>query len=463
MISKIIKKVFPLLFLFILVSMISFFLIKKKTDSLENKIYPNVFIDQVLVAYKTKEEVMLMLEEKNKGLSQAKIIVILNDQKIATFSGKKLKIGLDSQTAALQAYLIGRSPLFFSSLYQKITTILNLKKYFITTNLKYDKDLIKQFISQMEDIYNKPAKNALFTFENGRVAAFAKEEKGLQLLSDRFIKDFDEVIKELRYKVGEKTVVFPYQIIEPEITLAKANNFGIEEFLAEGKSDFSHSIAERVHNIILAASKFNGVLIPKDKVLSFNETVGDVSSLTGFKPAFIIKGGKTVLGDGGGICQVSTTLFRAALNAGLEIIERHPHAYRVSYYENDSKPGFDATVFAPMVDLKIKNNTPAYILLETDIDKENNILRFYLFGKKDKREVKISPVQIWDIIPPPEPKYHEDPTLKKGVIKQIDFAAWGGKASFNYQVFKNGEKIIDKVFFSSYRPWQAIYLVGIGE
>jgi len=461
MISKIIKKIFPLLFVNIFIA--SFFLIKQKVDLLKNLIYPNVFIDQTLVAYKTKEEVITMLEEKNKRLVKAKIIVIFNDQKIATFSGEKLKVGLDSQTAALQAYLIGRSPLLLSSLYQKITTILNLKKYFVSSSLKYDKDLIRQFISQMEDTYNKPAKNALFTFENGRVTAFAREEKGFQLLSDKFLKDFDEAVKELKYNAGEKTIVFSYQIIEPEITLAKANNFGIEEFLAEGKSDFSHSIPERIHNIILAASKFNGVLIPKDKILSFNETVGEISSLTGYKPAFIIKNGKTVLGDGGGICQVSTTLFRAALNAGLEIVERHPHAYRVSYYENDSKPGFDATVFAPTVDLKIKNNTPAYILLESEVDKKNNLLRFYLFGKKDNREVKISSIQIWDIIPPPEPKYQDDPTLKKGIVRQIDFAAWGGKASFNYQVFKNGEKIIDEVFFSNYRPWQAVYLVGVGE
>ncbi len=187
----------------------------------------------------------------------------------------------------------------------------------------------------------------------------------------------------------------------------------LKKLLSIGKSDFSHSIPERIHNIILASSKFNGILIPKDKIFSFNEIVGEISSLTGYKPAYIIKQGKTVLGDGGGVCQVSTTLFRAALNAGLPIIERIPHAYRVSYYENDSKPGFDATVFAPNVDLKIKNDTPAYILIQTEVDKEKNLLFFKLYGKKDNRKIEISPVTIWDVTPPPPPLYQDDPYFKK--------------------------------------------------
>jgi vancomycin resistance protein YoaR len=322
---------------------------------------------------------------------------------------------------------------------------------------------IDLFIENMQQKYERPARNALFTFENGKVVAFRKEEPGKELLIDDFYKNFKQAIFDLKEKSGKKTIILSSRIIEPEITLAKSNRFGIEELIGEGKSNFSHSIPERIHNIILASSKFNGVLIPKNKIFSFNETVGDISSLTGYKPAYIIKEGKTVLGDGGGVCQVSTTLFRAALNAGLPIIERHPHAYRVYYYENDSKPGFDATVFAPSVDLKIKNDTPAYILIQTQIDKENNLLYFYLYGKKDGRLINISPVKIWDVAPPPPPLYQEDPTLKKGIVKQIDFAAWGAKANFHYKVTKDNQILFEKDFFSSYKPWQAVYLVGVGE
>jgi vancomycin resistance protein YoaR len=254
-----------------------------------------------------------------------------------------------------------------------------------------------------------------------------------------------------------------YEIIKPEFTLSTANDFGIIEKIGQGQSDYSGSISERIHNIILASSKFHGILIPKDEIFSFNKTVGDISALTGYKPAYIIKNGRTVLGDGGGVCQVSTTLFRAAINTGLPIIERVSHAYRVHYYENDGKPGFDATVFNPSADLKFKNDTSAYILIQTEIDKTNNILTFMLYGKKDNRIAQISDAKVWDVLPPPEPLYQDDPTLKKGITKQIDWSSWGAKAIFHYKVEKEGKTIADQDFFSQYRPWQAVFLVGTAD
>ncbi|MBI3366652.1 VanW family protein, partial [Candidatus Roizmanbacteria bacterium] len=319
---------------------------------------------------------------------------------------------------------------------------------------------VRETISYIEEKYNKPAKNALFKFEKGRVVIFRPEEKGLKVESESILSDFKNSVEKLKSTKGDRTITISSRIIEPEISLAQSNNYGIEEFIAGGTSDFTHSIPERIHNLTLASTKFNGVLIPKGKIFSFNETVGDISSLTGYKPAYIIKEGKTVLGDGGGVCQVSTTLFRAALNAGLPIVERYPHAYRVGYYENDSKPGFDATVFAPSVDLKIKNDTNAYILIETEIDKEKNLVSFKLFGKKDNRKIEISPAVLYDTQPPPPTLYQDDPTLKKGQTKQIDFAAWGGKAYFTYKVTYQNNKTEDKKFFSNYKPWQAIFLQG---
>ena len=188
--------------------------------------------------------------------------------------------------------------------------------------------------------------------------------------------------------------------------------------------------------------------------------MGEISSATGYKPSYIIKNGRTVLGDGGGVCQVSTTLFRAILNAGLPIVERKAHSYRVSYYEQDAKPGFDATVFDPYVDLKFKNDTPTALLIQGVVDRKEKKVYFFIYGKKDNRKVYISTPKVYDVVPPPEPLYIEDPTLKKGVVKQIDFSAWGAKSVFTYRVEKNGEVIFEKVFKSVYRPWRAVYLVG---
>ncbi|MBI5619631.1 VanW family protein, partial [Candidatus Gottesmanbacteria bacterium] len=193
----------------------------------------------------------------------------------------------------------------------------------------------------------------------------------------------------------------------------------------------------------------------------FNDAVGDISAATGYQSAYIIKEGKTVLGDGGGVCQVSTTLFRAALDAGLTIIERRAHAYRVHYYEEGGyKPGLDATVFGPTVDLKIKNDTPAYILIQATIDTQRMTLAFDLYGTNDGRRSEILNHQVWGITPPPPDLYQDDPTIPAGVIKQVDFAAWGAQTSFRYKVTRNSEVLQDQVFTSNFRPWQAVYLRG---
>jgi vancomycin resistance protein YoaR len=238
---------------------------------------------------------------------------------------------------------------------------------------------------------------------------------------------------------------------------------GITELIGQGESFYKGSIPGRIHNVILASSRASGVLVGPGEVFSFNETVGDISAATGYKTAYIIKNGRTELGDGGGLCQVSTTLFRAALNAGLEIIERKPHSYRVAYYEQGGfKPGLDATVYAPSVDLKIKNNTDNHILIQAIPDPTNYHLTYEVYGKKDGRNVELSDIRILSQSPAPPPLYQEDPTLKNGEIKQVDFAASGAKTTFDYKVVKNGEVLGASTFVNNFRPWQAVFLYGPG-
>ena len=160
------------------------------------------------------------------------------------------------------------------------------------------------------------------------------------------------------------------------------------------------------------------------------------------------------------MCQVSTTLFRAILAAGVPIEERTAHAYRVHYYEKDSQPGFDATIFTPEVDLKFKNDTPAYILIQTTVDEARNKLTFELYGAGDGRKVEISKSRVWDVTPPPPALYQDDPTLSKGVVKQVDWAAWGAKAAFDWKVTRGADVLQERTFYSNYRPWQAVFLKG---
>jgi len=177
--------------------------------------------------------------------------------------------------------------------------------------------------------------------------------------------------------------------------------------------------------------------------------------------AYIIKEGRTVLGTGGGVCQVSTTVFRAAFNSGLEILERSAHAYRVHYYEPPL--GFDATVFDPSPDLVFKNDTASYILIWSSVDVPSTTLTFEFYGTADGRTTKMLGPFVSNETPPPAPLYQEDPSLPKGTTQQIDWPAWGADATLKREVHRNGEIIHHDTFTSHYKPWQAVYLVGTGS
>ncbi len=427
-----------------------------------NTIYPHTFIDGIDMGRKSKQEAAALLERRDDYLNDVEITILYNENPIATYSADELNIHRDIQTKVDQAYIVGRTPHLTSRILQQINSMFGVNSIGFKTTMTYDADPVEKFISDTADAYDMPAKNALFNFENGKVTSFKADEKGKKIQQDVFLTDFKKQIETITKSKTKLTLTLKDETIEPEITLAKSNEHGIEELIAEGRSDYTHSIPSRIHNVILAASKFNGVIIPKGEEFSFNKIVGDISASSGYQTAWVISGGRTVLGDGGGVCQVSTTMFRAALNAGLPITERHAHAYRVSYYENDSDPGFDATIYSPSVDLRFKNDTPADILIQTVVDEENKLLTFKFYGKKDDRIVEISPATVWDIAPPPEPLYEDDPTLPVGQVKQVDFAAWGAKAKFTYKVIK-GEDIQEKTFLSVFRPWKAVFLRGTKE
>ena len=325
----------------------------------------------------------------------------------------------------------------------------------------YNLEKIAHLVEQFSQQFSQPVQEPTFRFENGRVQEFKPAEDGIVLEKEKLTSALLDALSSI--ETGEEleiTLAAPVIRTPPAISTGDVNNLGIKELVGRGTSRFRGSIPSRVHNIALAANRLSGILIPPGEVLSFNQALGDVSAFTGYQQAYIIRDGKTILGDGGGVCQVSTTLFRAALNAGLPIVERRAHSYRVGYYEQNSGPGFDATVYDPTTDLKIKNDTPAYILIQSSVDRKTMTLTFELYGTKDGRAATTSKPRVWDVVEPPPDLYQDDPTLPLGTIKQVDFKAWGAKAAFDYKVTRGNEVLQDRTFYSVYRPWQAVYLRG---
>lgn len=332
-----------------------------------------------------------------------------------------------------------------------------------TTPKGIREDKIASFTATLSETINRPEENAAFQFvpESGRVNLFRPAREGLRLDEATAIREISRAIL-LISKGEEKQINISLPVVksQPTVTTDSVNILGIKELLGRGTSYFFGSIPGRIHNLELATSRVNGALVAPGEIFSFNQTVGDISAATGYQQAYVIKGGRTVLGDGGGVCQVSTTLFRAILNAGLPVEERWAHAYRVHYYEENSPVGLDATVYAPSVDLKFKNDTGAYILIQAKADRKAMKVTFELYGTSDGRKATIGKTRLWDVTPPPPDQYQDDPTLPAGVVKQIDFSAWGSKAAFDWVVTRDGETLQKRTFYSNYQPWRAIYLRG---
>ncbi len=275
----------------------------------------------------------------------------------------------------------------------------SLNKPNLILSAQLDQNKIGEYlISNIAYKINREPQNARFQIENGIVTLFAKSSEGENLNIKKSAKLIALKIKENSKILGVSTsiphsssispqpFIFSSLIVEktpPEIrSTSEAEMLGIKTLIGEGVSNFAYSPRNRIHNIHLGAAKFNGVLIKPGEVFSFLKTLGSTGPSGGYLPELVIRENRTIPEYGGGICQVSTTCFRVAAQAGLPIIERQPHAYPVRYY---NPQGTDATIYIPSPDLKFKNDYPSYILIQTKV--QGNTLIFEFWGTPDGREI----------------------------------------------------------------------------
>lgn len=251
----------------------------------------------------------------------------------------------------------------------------------------YQSEKIYNFIETLATGINQPAIEPSLTIINDHITNFTPPQTGLEVDSYKTTGDILRALEENK-TAAEMSV---NQIL-PQKNLGDTNNLGIKELVAEGISGFKGSPNNRRFNIAVGIEKMKGVLIAPGDTFSFNDNLGPVDGENGFLPELVIKGNNTIPEFGGGLCQVSTTTFRAAMNAGLPILERRNHAYAVQYY---SPQGTDATIYPGSVDLKFRNDTPGTILI-WPYEKDKNTLVFDFYGTKDSRQVTLDKPVITD-------------------------------------------------------------------
>jgi len=323
---------------------------------------------------------------------------------------------------------------------------------------------ISGFVETFDNSIKREPREAVFKFENGKVVEFEASRDGFLIDSAKLKETLCQEISNWTESEKKEIVVeLPLILIAPKINTESVNDLGIKELLGRGTSSFRHSSTIRNFNVEKGSSIINRILVAPDETFSFLKALGEVTLDNGYKKAYVIKKGKTELDVGGGVCQVSTTFFRAILDAGLDITERHAHAYRVSYYEEDNRPGFDATVFIPSPDLKFINDTGHHLLIQSIYDGKNKKLIYEIYGTSDGRKVEISNYRQWDAQPAPPDVWIDDPTLSPGKVVKDESKVPGLKASFEWKVTKNGEVLHQKTFSSAYVPWAAVYRRGPGQ
>ena len=251
----------------------------------------------------------------------------------------------------------------------------------ISTRLSVDEENLKKYLENVRNETRLSPENAKLAFSEGRVSAFAVSKNGFEINPEKSV---EKIRTELEKNPYAKDIILEANILKPEVSSSDVSQYGIKELIGSGVSNFRGSPKNRIHNIGVGARRFNGVLIKPGEEFSFIKTLGPVDKSTGYLPELVIKVDKTIPEYGGGMCQVSTTAFRAAMNSGLKITARTNHAYPVQYY---APQGLDATVYIPNPDLRFVNDTPGYILIQTHI--EGTLLTFDFYGTSDGRETKI--------------------------------------------------------------------------
>jgi vancomycin resistance protein YoaR len=330
-----------------------------------------------------------------------------------------------------------------------------------------DTGQLRSFLEGIAPKLDRNPENARFIFND--------ESKQLEVIRPAVIGralNIEATIQAIEQKAaqGEHDIPLVLDLNPPAVgDDATAESLGIREVTSVQNSYFYGSSASRIQNIQTAAASFHGVLVPPGATFSMADYLGDVSLDNGYAEALIIYGNRTIKGVGGGVCQVSTTLFRTAFFGGYPIVERYPHAYRVSYYEltrsgnvDNDLAGLDATVFVPVVDFKFVNDTPNWLLMETYVKVDARVLTWKFYSASDGRSVEWDTTGLKNIEDPEPPLYQENEDLSRGEIRQVDWEAAGADVTVYRTVERDGQIYFQDEFATHYLPWRAVYEYGPG-
>lgn len=304
------------------------------------------------------------------------------------------------------------------------------------------------------------AKDAKFSVEDNKVTEFIPSRDGLTVDDDLLLASLLEAFSK---NESNQSIILSVKRTEPSVPIASANSYGIKEKIGQAITSYSGSPKNRRANIKHGAEKLNGILIAPGETLSLIEKLKPFTLEDGYLAELVIKGDEIIPEIAGGLCQIGTTTFRAAMNSGLDIVERRNHSLVVSYYNDPSNnnPGTDATIYDPAPDLKIKNDFGSYIMLVTEVNEEKSELTFTFWGTNDGRTGSYTPPQVlsWTKTGAPIEKFSDK--LAAGQ-RSCQAAHPGATTSFDYNITYGDGTTFTENYTSTYRALPQVCLVGRG-
>lgn len=410
-----------------------------------DKISQNVYVNNINISGLTKDEAQQRLKEK---FNISNIELVYNNE-IWNINSKDIDATYDIENTVKKAYDINRDSNFLENL------IATLKSYFGTRNdlnliLDYNKDKLKEELEVVSEDINVDVKNASINI-NGSNISVNDDKEGLNLNIETNIKNIVKNLENNNYNIK-----LSVDVVEPSIKSDELKE--VDTLLGTYTTKFNSSVSGRTENIKLATSRTSNVLLMPGDSFSYNEKTGKRTTQNGYKDAPVIVQGVIQEGVGGGVCQVSTTLYNAVMYAGLEIVSMRNHSIPSSYAEK----GRDAAVSDGSIDFVFKNNLKYPVYVRNYVS--GNTVTCQIYGSsKDKQNIQIS-TNIDSTSKAPIKKV-DDPSIKKGEEKVLEKARDGYTVS-TYRLYKdsNGNLIKkEKVTTSYYPKKQGVIAVGTKE
>lgn len=479
------------------------------------KIIRGVSIQGVDISNLTKDEANQKISSMvNEHLSKQILVKHLDFEGV--FLPEQFEVNLDINSAIDEAYSLGRSGNIFENNYTILNTMFKTKNFSI--NMSYDETLLVSIINELNTLLPDRIVNPDYYINDDNFLIITPGKDGTIIDEISFKTEIESLINDIEnneptmeipvtnvkadnididtiykkiykdpvdaYYTTDPYVVYPsangldfaisideaknlivnyeeeYSIplktLYPNVTTNQIGNEAFPNQLSKFSTSFSSSGSSRSTNISLAAQKLDGVVIMPGETFSYNQTVGQRTKAAGFKEATAYSNGQVVQEVGGGICQVSSTLYNAVLYANLEIVERSNHGFKPSYV----KPGLDATVSWGGPDFKFKNNRNYPVRIKTDTS--GKVLRIYIYGLKTDNDYTVTLDAQYVSNVPYKTVYQKDSSLSSGESRVIQSGSNGCKtATYKYLYDANGTLVSSEcISRDTYNPHNKIVAVG---